>query len=231
MKKQSLLLSTFIVIGLVILSNCNNGGKCLTFYQDNGNFVVSDNYLVQSAMPMAYADIQQLISLDTAYAKLTQGKCFLLTTTTKLQVLKSGQIRFLDKVTDRKYFDNSKYFVDLTVGCFEKQQIDWAQYGDLKVRLDAILTKYNPATINGNISITNNQIATSAKALKDTDIATLVSMSKISNAGIFGYDICPPDGSGKINRLMRKVGDGILDKNVNVRLENVLQSYNVAQGR
>lgn len=213
-----------IALGLFILANCTSGKKSLTFYRDNGNFVISNNYLVKAAMPMESGDIQQLIALDTAYAKLTKGKAIVLNVVTKLQVLHNDNKRFLTTLNDRKFFDNSRYFVDINHGCLETQQLDWSQFGDLKSRVDAILNKYNPATINGNISISNNQIATSVVELQEKDVTSLLNLT------VKGFDdvlICPPDGTGKIDRFVRRMGDGVLPGDLDFKIDQVIQNYNV----
>ncbi len=81
------------------------------------------------------------------------------------------------------------------------QQIDWAQFGDLKARLDKILTKYNPATVQGNVSIVNNQIATSVAELRAEDISQLNALTVI---GVDEINICGDYmGPNRYTRLIK----------------------------
>lgn len=189
MKKESLIMIGCLALGLIIMSQCKGGegeGKPL-FHQDNGNYVVDNNFIVKSAVPMSAQDIQQLITLDTAYAQMTKGVAILTHVSDRLNILHINQIQQLDKIVRLQQIDKIQKILDFQKGCLQVANIDWAQFGDLKVKLDAILTKYKPVTVDGNYSIYNNQIATSVGALDAKVIGTL---NELTIRGANEIDIC-----------------------------------------
>lgn len=189
MKKESLIIIGCLALGLVIMSQCTNGaadGKPL-FFQQDGNYVVDNNFIIKTAVPMSSEDVQQLISLDTSYAKLTKGTAILTHVIDKLQILRIGDIAQLDRVARIQQLDKIQKILDIQKGCLQVAQIDWAQFGDLKTKLDAILTKYKPATLDGNFSIYNNQIATKVASL---DANVVSALNELTIRGANEIDIC-----------------------------------------
>ncbi len=189
MKKQSLIIIGCLALGLVIMSQCKDGdggGKPL-FFQEDGNYVVDNNFIVKTAVPMSSADVQQLISLDTAYAKLTKGTAILTHIANKLQILRVAEIAQLDRIVRLQQIDRITRILDFQKGCLQVAQIDWAQYGDLKAKLDGIFAKYKPATLDGNYSIYNNNIATAVASL---DAKSIGALSGITIRGADEADIC-----------------------------------------
>lgn len=189
MKKESLIIIGCLALGLIIMSQCKRGegdGKPL-FYQDNGNYVVDGNFVVKAASPMSAEDIQQLIALDTAYAKLTNGAAILTYVVNKWNLVRINEINRLDRLVRLQQIDRIQKILDFQHGCLQVAQIDWAQYGDLKNKLDAIFTKYKPATVDGNYAIYNNQIATSVAALDAKSVSTL---NELTIRGADEINIC-----------------------------------------
>jgi len=187
MKKESLIIIGCLALGLAILSQCKRGDGKPLFYQDNGNYVVDDNFIVKAAAPMSAEDIQQLITLDTAYAGRIKGTAMLTYIVNRLQIRHIDQIAQLDRVVRLQQIDKIQRILDFQKGCLHAAQIDWAQYGDLKVKLDGIFAKYKPALVDGNYSIYNNQIATSVLAL---DAKSISALDKLSIRGMNEIDIC-----------------------------------------
>ena len=178
-----------LALGLIIMSQCKGGegdGKPL-FFQENGNYVVDNNFIVKSAAPMSSADVQQLISLDTAYAQMTKGTAILTHIADKIHILRVNDIVQLDRIARIQQIDNIQRILDFQKGCLQVAQIDWAQFGDLKTKLDAILNKYKPATLDGNYSIYNNNIATSVATLDAKAVNTL---NELTIRGANEIDIC-----------------------------------------
>jgi hypothetical protein len=113
--------------------------------------------------------------------------------------------------------------LDINRGCFELQQIDWAKFGDLKSKLDGILNKYKPALVNGNVSITNNQIATSTVELKAEHIDEL---NKLSIQGADEINICGDYmGPNKYSRILYFSRSVAPNKDLANRLNTILNSY------
>lgn len=225
MKKESLILISCLAITLFTLSYCKSGVKPL-FYQEDGNYFVDNNFIVKTTAPMSSEDVQQLLSLnaDTSYAKLRRGNGFLLTLARVQQLVQINDIARLDKIARLTRFDRIQKILDIHRGCFELRQIDWAEFGDLKVKLDGILNKYKPALVNGNISITNNQIATSAVELKADDIAQL---DKMTIAGVDEVDICGDYmGPNKYTRILKTAQTIKPDKGLEKSLNKILVAYN-----
>lgn len=189
MKKESLIMIGCLALGLVIMSQCKGGpgdGKPL-FFQDGGNYVVDNNFIVKTAAPMSSNDIQQLITLDTAYAKLTKGTLILSHIADRLQLLHVNEIAQLDKIARLQQIEKIQKVLDFQKGCLQAAQIDWAQFGDLKTKLDGIFAKYKPATLDGNYSIYNNNIATAVASLDAKAVSTL---NQLTIRGANEIDIC-----------------------------------------
>jgi hypothetical protein len=227
MKKQSFILLSFLAISLVLLAYCTEPTKPL-FYTEGGNYIVNDNFLIKSSEPMSANDINQLITLDTAYAKLTKGKCILLTTQRVQNILGIRNLNKFDRLDNLNRYDQVKFIVDLNRGCFESQQIDWAQFGDLKTRLDAILDKYKPARIDGNISIWANRVATEAVRLDEVSINQLYSatFSGVNEKAICGDYMGPK----KLNQLIWRINKSQLEMKPELysKLQAVLSKFNSA---
>jgi hypothetical protein len=224
MKKGTLILISCLAMGLFVLTYCTSSKKPL-FYQEDGNYFVDNNFIVKATTAMSADDVSQLLALeaDTNYSKLTKGTCFLLTTARVGQILRTGHIATLTKIARLTRYEKITRILDIHRGCFEMQQIDWAQFGDLKAKLDAILNKYNPAMVDGNISITNNQIATSAVALKADDVAQL---DKMTISGADEVDICADYmGPNKFTRILRTARSIKPDKTLQKSLDKILVTY------
>lgn len=242
MKKESMLLVGLVVVGLIGFTACPSPTKVL-FYQQNGNYVVDHNYILQAATKMSAADIQELVSIDKDYLDKTKGK-LILTSSGAIrtflqinqtgQVNEGGQIAQIGQIGQISQIGKIKTILDfgqiiniqqIWQGCFEVQNIDWNQYGDLKVRLDAVLTKYKPAYIDGNIAIQGDRLITAAVKLQETDISTI---SAQTIKGVDEYSICP-DGVNtlkNLNNILTLYRSMPFDFNERVKFDKVLVKYN-----
>jgi hypothetical protein len=183
----------------------------------DGNYVVDDNHLIKSTSEISPVDMERLLALDSKYADLLRGKAFL------HYIVNTQQIKFLTKV---RYFDKISRINKINFihkGCFETAQIDWNEFKDLKRQLDRILYKYSPELINGNVSISNNQIATKAVKIDDNHMSNLFDITK------FGYDdanICGDYmGVNRFSRLLNKVNNVGPNEELTIRLDEIINKY------
>jgi hypothetical protein len=204
MKKESMFLLGLLVVGMIAFTACPAPTKVL-FFQQDGNYVVDNNYIMQAATKMSATDIEELARLDYEFYDKTQGKLNLVNSgalRNLTQKSETGQYNEADKVIidffknpnmkfDWKGWLQKTWFVH---GCRYENDIDWKQFGDLQIRLDAILKKYNPVLVDNHYSIQGDRIATAAAKLSATDINTL---SATSIRGTDEYDYCP-DLKGKL---------------------------------
>lgn len=215
MKIKTIILIASITLGVFILSQCKPKKSLL--YNESGNYLVDGNFLIQNTKEIATGDIEKLLSLDKQYADLIKGKAFL------NYIVNTQQIQFIQRIQNLDKISRIQKVNFIHKGCFEKAQIDWSQFGDLKSQLDHILNKYKPTLINGNIAITNNQIATKAIKMSDKDISTL------SGISIYGFDdanICGDFmGVNKYSRILFRVNTVAPDKDLQTRLEGVISQY------
>lgn len=186
-----------LLAGLVIISSQLRPQK-MSFYKENNNYVIDNGYIIKDVKKISNADLSAIIDLQNGY----QGK-----------LMKS----FVLKTKVRNYINQ---------GCFDILTTDWRKYGDLKVKLDGILSKYQPQELGKNYySIQNNQIVTNAKLLKSKDIAAL---NKLTVRGANEYTICP-DFQGKLNKkimIYKSVrGNAIIDPKINLKLNEILANY------
>jgi hypothetical protein len=227
MKKNTFLLVGTLAVMLFALAYCKSQKPL--FYQEDGNYFVDDNFVIAKTKQLSEADVKQLIALDadSGYLKLTQGRLHLLTTIriSRIQRLTQiSQIARLDQLARLTRYAQIQRILDINKGCFELQQIDWAAYGDLKVKLDNILNKYQPALVNGNVSIVNNQIATAAVQLSAGHISEL---NNITIQGADEINICGDYmGPNKFTRILKTVRTIRPDDKLNVSLQKILVQYN-----
>jgi hypothetical protein len=224
MKKGTFILISCLTIALFILSYCNKSKKPL-FYQEDGNYFVDNNFIVKTTAALAPDDIKQLMALDadSSIAKLTQGAAFLLNTSNVLHILQTGRITRIQDFARLTRWDRIQRILDINRGCFETQQIDWGKFGDLKAKLDGILEKYKPALVNGNISITNNQIATSVVELKADHISQL---DKLSVLGADEVNICGDYmGPNRYTRILQVARSVTPSKELTNSLNKILNTY------
>jgi len=222
MKKVSLFIIGVMAASLFVLSQCTDSKKSL-FYQENGNYVIDDNFAVKTVANMAPQDVDQLLALEAEFAERTKGAIYLRYIADKLQILRVGQIQHLDQIQRLTRLDKIQRIVQIHKGCFEVQNIDWVQLGDLKKRLDGILDKYKPATLDGNISIQNNQIATAVVALAPKTI------DELNLATIMGGDfvnICGDYmGQKAFTRWLIRTYKAPINKELEQRVTNVMNQY------
>jgi hypothetical protein len=234
MKTKTLTIIGVISLGVFILSHCESDGSLLSERQSNqllngvfstknsqrlaeGNYVVDDNYLIKSTAEISKDDMKKLMLLDKKYADLTKGRTFL------HYIVNTQKIKVLTHIQDFDRISRIQKINFIYRGCFEKAQIDWKEFGDLKSQLDRILEKYSPQLINENISITDNQIATKAIRIEDRD------MSKMSGMSIYGFDdanICGDYmGVNKFSRLLYNINSAIPNQDLNIRLNEIIKQY------
>ena len=195
MKKESKLLLGFIVAGLIVFSACPTPTKVL-LYQQDGNFLIDNNYLLQSATKMSDGDISDLVGIDSAFKKLTLGAAM---------IYHNFHVSHIDH------------------GCLQKAQIDWTKYGDLGKRIDFIKDKYKASLIDGNLSIQNDRIATAAVKLAETDITAI---SALSAYGQDEYTICPEQkGIKNLNRITIFYRSMPLDISIRQKFETLVTKY------
>lgn len=223
MKKGTWILLGSLAVILFTLAYCKSQKPL--FYEDNGNYFVDNNFIIKKTAEISADDVKQLIELDAdpEIAKLTKGVCFLLTTVRVSTILRLNQLTKLDRVAQLTRYTQIQRILDINKGCFELQQIDWAQFGDLKARLDKILTKYNPATVQGNVSIVNNQIATSVAELRAEDISQLNALTVI---GVDEINICGDYmGPNRYTRLIKSAKTIRPDEKLTQSLNKILTQY------
>ncbi|MBF03072.1 MAG: hypothetical protein CMP76_07230 [Flavobacterium sp.] len=186
-------------------------------YNEAGNYLVDGNFLIQSTKEISSGDIEKLLALNKEYADQIKGKAFL------SYLVNTQQIQFIQRIQNLDRISRIQRINFIHKGCFETAQIDWSQFGDLKSQLDEILNKYKPELINGNVAISNNQIATKAVRMSDKDINTL---SKLSIYGLDDANICGDFmGVNKYSRVLFRVNNVAPDKELQTRLEGVIQQY------
>ncbi|VXB13738.1 conserved hypothetical protein [Flavobacterium sp. 9AF] len=215
MKLKTISLIACLAVGVLILSQCKPRKSLL--YNESGNYLVDGNFLIQNTKEIAPEDIKKLLALDKEYAEQIKGKAFL------SYLVNTQQIQFIQRIQNLDRISRIQKINFIHKGCFETAQIDWSQFGDLKSQLDQILDKYKPTLINGNVAITNNQIATKAIKMSDKDINTL---SKLSIYGLDDANICGDFmGVNKYSRVLFRVNNVAPDKELQTRLEGIIQQY------
>ena len=215
MKIKTISLIACLALGVFILSQCKPEKSLL--YNESGNYLVDGNFLIQNTKEISTDDINKLLSLDKEYADITKGKAFL------NYIVNTQQIQFLQRIQNLDKISRIQKINFIHKGCFERAEIDWSQFGELKNQLDQILNKYNPTLINGNIAITNNQIATKAIKMSEKDISTL---SSISIYGLDDANICGDFmGVNKYSRVLFRVNNVAPDKDLQIRLEGIINQY------
>ena len=229
MKKGTLILIGSLAIVLFTLSYCKDGEKPL-FYQEDGNYFVDNNFIVKSTTAMSDEDVNQLISLDTDtnYAKLTKGSAVIIHTAHTLHILQTAHILHLEQIAQLSHYDklriiNHRVSLDER-GANELGPDVWTRFGDLKSRLDAILNKYKPALVNGNVSIRNNQVATAVVELNAADIDQL---NKMSVRGVDEINQCGEYmGPNQFTHIVQTVVRVKPDKALTKSLNKILSAYN-----
>jgi hypothetical protein len=214
MKTKTLLVVGVIAIGLVLFSQ--RKPQKMLIYNENGNYVVDNNFLIKDAKEMSRADLNGLIALDKEYSKIG-GVGFLnyIVNTQKIQHI--SRIQTLQRVTK---------FTRLNIidkGCFEIIDIDWKSYGDIKARLDRILSKYKYASLDGNIGITANKIVVNAAKLSKKEVTNF---NKLSVVGIDENNICNDYmGTKAFSRVLTRTTRTPFDKKLNQQVINVIKQY------
>jgi hypothetical protein len=200
MNKLSVLLMSGLLSVSLIYSSFIQGSKPL-FFQENGNYVVNDNYIINKTTKMSDGDIKRLFELDKEFATRVKGKGFLYYGCFDNMIQRVSAVAKVDKFNALSRIKNLSRLTEvnqINQGCLDVRDLDWSQFLDLKKNIDEVLTKYNPALINGNIAINNNMIATNVTQIRSAD------MSKLSSMTIRGaneVDICG-DYMGKRNFSM-----------------------------
>jgi hypothetical protein len=228
MKTKTLGIIAMITGGVFMLTQCQSDDKEGKNSTDqyviksnkgigDGNYVVDDNYLIKSTTEISPVDMESLLALDSKYADLLKGKAFL------HYIVQTQKIKFLTKFQELNQISRINKINFIHKGCFKKDQIDWAEFKDLKEQLDRILYKYSPELINGNVSISENQIATKAVKMDDKAISTLFDISK------FGYDdvnICGDYmGVNRFSRLLNNVNNVGPNEELTARLNEIISRY------
>jgi hypothetical protein len=214
MKTKTLLIIGVIAFGLILFSQCKP--KKMLVYNENGNYFVDNNFLIKDAKEMSRADIDGLIALDKEYTKF--GGSGFLDYIVQTQIIQHvNQIKTLTRVSK---------IAKLNVihkGCFDVIDINWNNYGDIKARLDNILSKYEYASLDGNIGIAGNKIVTKATKLSEQEISTF---NKLSVVGIDENNICNDYmGTKAFSRLLMRTTRTPFDKNLNQQVINVIKQY------
>ncbi|WP_163411510.1 hypothetical protein [Flavobacterium ajazii] len=214
MKTKTLLIIGVIAFGLILFSQCKPN-KMLV-YNDNGNYLVDNNFLIKDVKEMSKADIDGLIALDKEYTKFG-GAGFL------NYIVHTQRIQHITRIQN---WDKLTKFTKLNVihkGCFERADIDWNSFGDIKVRLDKILSKYKYASLDGNIGIEANKIVISATKLSEKDVSNF---SRLSVVGIDENNICNDYmGTKAFSRVLTRTTKIAIDKNLNQQVINVIKQY------
>ncbi|MFN4081849.1 MAG: hypothetical protein ACK4NS_13200 [Saprospiraceae bacterium] len=223
MKRNVLILTGAIAIALVVLSQCQKPQKPL-FFNENGNYVVDNNFIIKEAKAMSAADVQALIELDAEYAKLTDGTRFICYVINRNQIQRIQKFQTAQTFDRLTRFDKIQKILDIHKGCFEVQHIDWAVAPDIKARFESIVSKYSPAMLEGgDISIQNNNIATSVAQLQAQDMQNLLSRTVI---GANYVDICGDYmGVRAFTRWLTRLNNSRFDSKLNKELVLTLQKY------
>lgn len=215
MKIKTISLIVSLALGVLILSQCKPKKSLL--YNETGNYLVDGNFLIQDTKEISSGDIDKLLSLNKEYADRIQGAAFL------SYIVHTQRIQFLQRIQKLDRISRIQKINFIHKGCFEKAELNWAQFGNLKDQLDLILDKYKPTLINGNVSITNNRIATRATKMSDKDISTLSSLSiyGLSDANICGDFM----GINKFSRILFRVNTVTPDRDLQTRLNGIIKQY------
>lgn len=220
MRTKTLLVIGVIAFGLVLFSQCKP--KKMLVYNEDGNYIVDNNFLIKDAKEMSRTDIDGLIALDKEYAKIG-GAGFLnyIINTQRIQ-----HVAQIQQITRIQTWDRVAKFTKLNIihrGCFERADIDWNSFGDIKVRLDKILSKYQFASLDGNVGITANKIVVNAAKLSEKDMGTF---NRLSVAGLDENNICNDYmGNRAFTRLLIRTTRTPFDENLNQQVINVIKQY------
>lgn len=214
MKTKTLLMIGFIAFGLMIFSQCKP--KKMLVYNEDGNYIVDNNFLIKNTKEMSKADLESLIALDREYGKIGGlGFIHYIVNTQKIQRI--NRIQAWDQLTKFTHLNL------IHKGCFERADIDWNMYGDLKVRLDKILNKYQYSSLDGNIGITANKIVVDAARLSEKDMGTLNGLSVV---GLDENNICNDYmGTKAFSRLLMRTTRTPFDENLNQQVLKVIKQY------
>lgn len=214
MKTKTLLIIGVIAFGLILFSQCKPN-KMLV-YNEGGNYFVDNNFLIKNVKEMSKADIDGLIALDKEYTKFG-GAGFL------NYIVHTQRIQHINRIQN---WDRLAKFTKLNIihkGCFERADIDWNSFGDIKVRLDKIVSKYKYVSLDGNIGIEANKIVIDATKLSEKDVSTL---NRLSVAGIDENNICNDYmGTKAFSRVLTRTTKIAIDKNLNQQVINVIKQY------
>lgn len=233
MKKESMFLIGLIVIGLIAFTACPSPQKVL-FFQQDGNYVVDNNYILQAATKMSDADIEELVRLDDEYFDKTKGKLILVNSgaiRNLSQRGQTGQVNEGGRGVDILQKSMMKYDVMgwlranyINIGCKDRAD-DWTIYGDLKNRLDVIFKKYNAVLVDNHYAIEVNRVATAAVPLSEVDMS---SMNALSIRGADEYTICPDlKGVLKFTRVLTTHHNTPFDFDARVKVNDIMTKYNV----
>ena len=93
MKKGTLILISGLALALFTLAYCKEAEKLL-FYQEDGNYFVDNNFVINNAKEMSADDVKQLLALeaDSNYAKLTRGTAMLIHYARVAQILRTNRL-------------------------------------------------------------------------------------------------------------------------------------------
>jgi hypothetical protein len=232
MKKESMFLLGLLVVGMIAFTACPSPTKVL-FFQQDGNYVVDNNYILQAATKMSATDIEELVRLDYEFYDKTQGQFILVNSGAIRNLTQLGEMSIVNDagkiVTGLKsptaFFDWKGWLhkIHLTVGCLDRKDIDWKQYGDLQTRLDVIFKKYNPAIIDGHYNIQGDRIATKTVLISAADISTMSDMTK---RGADDYSICPePIGKNKFSYIIHTSRFAGFDFDLRQKLDVMVGKY------
>lgn len=214
MKTKTLLVIGVIAVGLVLFSQ--RKPQKMLIYNENGNYIVDNNFLIKDAKEMSRADLNGLIALDKEYTKIG-GAGFL------NYIVHTQRIQHITRI---KTWVHVAKFTKLNIihkGCFERADIDWKSYGDIKVRLDKIVSKYKYASLDGNIGIIANKIAVNATKLSKKDISTF---NRLTIVGIDENNICNDYmGTKAFSRILTRTTRTPFDQKLNKEVINVIQQY------
>lgn len=195
MKTKLLLLIGLMVSLVLIFSQLKP--QDYPYYKENKNYVVDNNYLIKDVKKLSADDVNSLLKLQTAYGG-TLNKNYIVNVINKQNIIR---------------------------GCLLKANIDWRKYGNINTKVKEILSKYSAKELSPNYySIQNNQVVTSAVALKEND---LTSINRLTVIGANDVTICGEYMKvDRISRLLRITRNPrVLDPKVNVKLDQVLVNY------
>jgi hypothetical protein len=230
MKKESMFLLGLLVVGMIAFTACPAPTKVL-FFQQDGNYVVDNNYIMQAATKMSATDIEELARLDYDFYDKTQGKLILINSgafRNLTQRGETGQYNEADNLVidifknpkfdwkgwlQKRLFDN---------GCLQRNE-DLKQYGDLLGRLDVIFKKYNPVLVDNHYVIQGDRIFTAAAKISETDINSL---SVMSIRGADEYDRCPdPKGKLQFTTVLTSYHGLPFEMNSRIKVNELMAKY------